>query len=47
MIKFYIGNGAFLPFLAGEEKWKSKVLASCSRPVVVKLFYRNEDFRGM
>jgi len=34
-------------FSAGEVKWKYKVLASCSRPAVVKLFTRNSAFGGM
>lgn len=34
MLKPYIGNVSFLPLIAGEVKWKSKVLASCSRPFV-------------
>jgi len=47
MLKIYIGNVVFLPISAGEAKWKSKVLASCSRPMIVKLFFRNEAFREM
>lgn len=46
MLKLYIGNETFLPFSAGEVKWKSKVLASGSRLVVVKLFSRNGEQRN-